>query len=758
MKKTFAILLCLLLLFPVLTHTTLAADTKSVSVAIPTITGLTGSNNSAKTFTLDLPSGVTSTSIKTGTLKYNGNNAVVGAITVENGKIKVTLKGDEKSERINVTGSNGKFVDKFKSKVGNSIWRFSDGKRWQINDYKIESRSQHSYNVNAGDASVPSAFPPKTEVTTYSEPVDPSTATWYRNNGIDTVPYSSVAQSSIQITHESMQGGSGTVSKINDMFYSVHYTTPSANFTIEDVPESFGKGTWVIGRLYYVTIPYYFTGIANVTSYSYSGNVSFESGLSEGPSLTGLVVVNKPDPNPFKYANADVPVNLTLKGILSGYENSSNIAEWVFYAQEKENLGTLDTKKSYEKSKTSSQAFGKFTIPKMKVENSTDNYQQVYELRVTVRFSKPIETKEGKKDFLSEKLEATVEVYKGEPTVSFPPNIEEPPTPKGRPPVASIFANPIVKAGDELVANGSGSYDPDGDIIGYYFASEGANFVSYSQKGDLATLWYPSERVGQNSIGLTVVDKDMMIDSAGTFVRVIEPIPEALLEIGGTKKQNRKVTLIDKSTSPKHYPIKTDKTKITISAVAGAGGSNAAIKYSGSLNGIYQKDVLFREPGLYKATIYVENTLGYSATNEVTFEIVPDDPPIMYFSTPGRVYRDPQKGNKAIVTLDDLSYSPDGDIISRRVWEYRFDSDNDKSFADESWVVFSDANEHRLNLELSHVGRYEIRHTAYESFNQPTIDEFVTAADRRHADSSDQHIDEKIVEVVNLGPEGDWTW
>lgn len=453
-----------------------------------------------------------------------------------------------------------------------------------------------------------------------------------------------------------------------------------------------------------------------------------------------------------------MPVNLTLKGILSGYENSSNIAEWVFYAQEKESPSTLDTKKSFEKSKTSSQAFSKFKIPKMKVENSKDNYQQVYELRVTVRFSKPIETKEGKIDQLSEKLEATVEVYKGEPTVSFPPNIEEPPTPKGRPPVASIFANPIVKAGDELVANGSGSYDPDGDIIGYYFASEGANFVSYSQKGDLATLWYPSERVGQNSIGLTVVDKDMMIDSAGTFVRVIEPIPEALLEIGGTKKQNRKVTLIDKSTSPKHYPIKTDKTKITISAVAGAGGSNAAIKYSGSLNGIYQKDVLFREPGLYKATIYVENTLGYSATNEVTFEIVPDDPPVMYFSTPGRVYRDPQKGNKAIVTLDDLSYSPDGDIISRRVWEYRFDSDNDKSFADESWVVFSDANEHRLNLELSHVGRYEIRHTAYESFNQPTIDEFVTAADRRHADSSDQHIDEKIVEVVNLGPEGDWTW
>ncbi|AIQ16407.1 hypothetical protein H70357_06765 [Paenibacillus sp. FSL H7-0357] len=756
MRKIIITILCIMILSPFATFTAQAADTKSTSIAIPITTGLTGAANSTKSFTLDLPSGVASTSIKTGTLKYNGNNAVVGNISVVNGKLHLTLKGNERTESFPVYGYEDRWENNFISNVGNSIWRYSDGKRWQINNYIPESRTQHTFNVNAADSAVPSNFPPTTPVKTFSEPVNPNTATWFSASE-EKVSFSSVLQSSIQIKHLDLQGGSGTISPLGDR-YIVAYTVPTAFIKEEKVSDDFDKGAWVVGRLYHLKLPYYFKGEVKQTTYSYAGNVSFDYALQEGPSLTGLVVVNKPDPNPFKYANADVPVNLTLKGILSGYENSSNIAEWVFYAQEKESPSTLDTKKSFEKSKTSSQAFSKFKIPKMKVENSKDNYQQVYELRVTVRFSKPIETKEGKIDQLSEKLEATVEVYKGEPTVSFPPNIEEPPTPKGRPPVASIFANPIVKAGDELVANGSGSYDPDGDIIGYYFASEGANFVSYSQKGDLATLWYPSERVGQNSIGLTVVDKDMMIDSAGTFVRVIEPIPEALLEIGGTKKQNRKVTLIDKSTSPKHYPIKTDKTKITISAVAGAGGSNAAIKYSGSLNGIYQKDVLFREPGLYKATIYVENTLGYSATNEVTFEIVPDDPPVMYFSTPGRVYRDPQKGNKAIVTLDDLSYSPDGDIISRRVWEYRFDSDNDKSFADESWVVFSDANEHRLNLELSHVGRYEIRHTAYESFNQPTIDEFVTAADRRHADSSDQHIDEKIVEVVNLGPEGDWTW
>lgn len=150
--------------------------------------------------------------------------------------------------------------------------------------------------------------------------------------------------------------------------------------------------------------------------------------------------------------------------------------------------------------------------------------------------------------------------------------------------------------------------------------------------------------------------------------------------------------------------------------------------------------------------------MGYRATTEQTFEIVPDDAPVMYISIPGRVYRDPANGNKAVVSIDDLSYSPDGDHITRRTWEYRYDSDNDGSFADESWVTFSGANEHRLNLVLTQVGKYEIRHVAYEGFGQPTIEAYVTAADRRFADTGGQDLDQKTVEVLNLAPEGGWAW
>jgi hypothetical protein len=282
--------------------------------------------------------------------------------------------------------------------------------------------------------------------------------------------------------------------------------------------------------------------------------------------------------------------------------------------------------------------------------------------------------------------------------------------------------------------------------------------VGYSPTGAQATLWYPNTKLGQQSIGLTVSDKDMMADSTGTYVQVIEPLPEADLEVSGTLKENRRVVITNTSTSPTHYPLVTAKTQFTITAVTGLGGSNTAIKYSGSLSGVTSKEVLFKQPGIYKATISVENTLGYKATNEVTFEIIPDDSPYIYFSIPGRVYRDPQNSNKATVGIDDLSYSPDGDIIDQRTWEYRYDSDNDGSFDDESWVIFSNGNEHRLNLVLSEVGKYEIRHTAYEMFGQSTITEFITSADRRYADSGKQPMDEKIVEVYNLAPEGNWAW
>lgn len=59
-----------------------AAETKLTSISVPITTGLLGSNNSAKDFYLELPNGITGSSIKTDTLKYTGSN----------GKISISLE------------------------------------------------------------------------------------------------------------------------------------------------------------------------------------------------------------------------------------------------------------------------------------------------------------------------------------------------------------------------------------------------------------------------------------------------------------------------------------------------------------------------------------------------------------------------------------------------------------------------------------------------------------------------------------------
>lgn len=112
-----------------------AAETKLTSVAVPITTGLQGSNNTAKDFYLELPSGVSSSSVKTGTLKYSGSNEKT-SLSLENGKIKVTLQGVANQKYIKeVQGYRASFELLYRTDIYNSIWLYSDGRRWQINQY-----------------------------------------------------------------------------------------------------------------------------------------------------------------------------------------------------------------------------------------------------------------------------------------------------------------------------------------------------------------------------------------------------------------------------------------------------------------------------------------------------------------------------------------------------------------------------------------------------------------------------------------------
>ncbi|MEK5034226.1 hypothetical protein MKY96_22435 [Paenibacillus sp. FSL R7-0302] len=748
---TFIFFACLVLM-PTMMYSAQTEGTKQGSVSLPTTTGLTGSNNSAKTFYLDLPSGVTGPSIKMGTLKYNGNNTVVGTIMVENGKIKITLKGNVKDEIFPVTGMDGGFEDSFISVPGNSIWRYSDGRRWQINDYKEDKGINESYNVNAGDASIPSEYPPKRTVSTKSDPVSPSTATWYRKDKTQ-VPYSSIVQSSIKLNPQALKGDKGETSIKNGKFI-INYSVPSEKRRPEEVSEGFGRGGHARGWLYYVTLPYYFDAEAKVTSYSYAGSVTFDYSPPDQATLNGTATLEKPSPNPIKLEGSKVDVKINVKGELLGYTNSSNIEEWAFYAREKEGSAKADMKKEYGKMLTASKSFD-FQIPASRV--TGDSFKQDYALTVIIRFKNPVVTKSGSITSLEQKMEVSAGVYKKDNPITYPSIPGTPSKPEGKPPIARISAPKYVKAGSDMMVYGGASSDPDGYITDYAWGTPGAEGgIENTARG---YVWYTRDKVGQTfPIMLTVVDNDGLIGSTSTEVTVIEPTPSASLEITGALKQNRKTTLTNSSQSPNRFPIIKSKTQVTISAVSG--GTNADIKYSGSLAELESKDVLFRKPGKYKATIHVENTAGYGADGEITFDIVPDEVPSVYFDIPQKMYRDSEKGNKAILQIMDRSFSTDKDDLNRRIWEYRYDSNNDGRFTDENWEIFNNGNEIHPKLELSQVGRYEIRLTVFEEFGQPTIEDYVTEVDRRSADSYTdpikQALVERTIEIDNRAPEVDW--
>lgn len=747
MKKLTLILSAIVVFFTSVVPTTdAAADKKSSSVSIPSNTGLSGTDNSTKTFLLDLPSGIAKEAIVESSLKYSGGNEKL-SLSLENNKIKVNLKGVANPKTVQVQGYRASYGLMYTTNIYNSIWLYSDGRRWQINEYDENRNAMKTRDVPAADG-YPSKNPPLTIVT--AGPLqDKDYLKWY--NGSKNEPVDSQYVIPTSIKHEI--SGYSTYAKEEPKFKNgriiINYPIPnSVPWQPEPDDGLTGKAE---GRKYFAFVDYYYTAQAKITTYSYGGTVTFDYQLPNEATLTGSAAVMAPNPNPFKFEGNDVKVKLSIKGELLGYTDTSNISEWVFYAKEKGNDASLAQKKIFDKALATSTTFDHFVISKSKLA-SAEKVIQDYNLTVRIRFKKPVTSGGKSVDYLDKAFTATVEVYKTNPTVVVPPPGGTPQKPTQKPPVAVIDGPDLVKAGEDFFISGERSYDPDGTIVDYKWNLPG---VQEEVSGKNGWTWYPISKMGMNSGTLRVTDNDDMSRGTSTRIEVIAPTPVASIIARGTLKENRKVTLKNKSRSPEHYPLVAEKTRITITAVSG--GSNADIKYSGSLNGMQEKDVIFKKPGTYKATITVENTAGYSDTNSVTFDIVPDQAPVAYIGVPSEAYRDPENGNQAVVSLIDMSFSPDFDFLARRVWEYRYDSNNNGSFEDEGWIVANSENLTTLRLTLREVGRYEVKLTVFEEFDQPTIPEFITEADRKFGDTRTQSQIEKIVTVKNRAPEVDWS-
>lgn len=321
-----------------------------------------------------------------------------------------------------------------------------------------------------------------------------------------------------------------------------------------------------------------------------------------------------------------------------------------------------------------------------------------------------------------------------------------PPPPVNQPPTARFSWPSSVYEGDTVTVT-EDSFDWDGQIIDrqWQFSSTTGVTHNLSQGGGPVTF----DNTGSYNLSLTVTDDDGATDSVSHSITVLPVIPTAKIAYSGTLKENRKVVLdAVNSTSFDKFPIDHTKDEWTIAAISGGAGSDIRI---GIKTGTTQ-EVLFKKAGTYRIGLRVYNSRHPSEWTYKDIIIAPDLPPVANFTKASIAFRNPADQVYATVFLVDKSFSADGDSISQRIWRYKFDSNNDGSFLDESWVTLDSSNNPKPFFRTNHVGQYLFDLEVKEAFGQETIPAFITDADYLRGDTSTKPQMEKVLDVKNIAP------
>ncbi|WAM33315.1 hypothetical protein [Caldicellulosiruptor morganii] len=354
--------------------------------------------------------------------------------------------------------------------------------------------------------------------------------------------------------------------------------------------------------------------------------------------------------------------------------------------------------------------------------------------------------------------------------------VEEPPN---NPPTATLQAIPgVIAQGDDafLVATASDTDKDDSATITAITAS-GGNVEGFAQSKNQASAIFWSDETGAYTATAVATDTKGATGTAQTSITVIPAIPRPVCYISGALKENRKVVL-DASGSyagSKRATINWSTARWKITPVDSNIPANS-IKVVESLTGSQKLNCLFKTAGRYRVDLTITNNYGNSATGTWYLDIKPDEKPVVSFTTPTKILRDPLDSSQASIQITSNSYSPDNDTIVKHVWFYAWDSNNDGNFDNETWYVrkadgtwqaigdynavksfdietFDSGNNSTITFKTNNVGKYKIELAVREEFGQETIDQFVTAYDRKRDNSINNIEDDmKTIEVLNVAP------
>lgn len=469
--------------------------------------------------------------------------------------------------------------------------------------------------------------------------------------------------------------------------------------------------------------------IGNIIYTNISDTAQVTLNISESPQ--GAYVVVEPTADGDKKltqsqidTNATININITAKGILKKYTDISKITQWKINLR-KEPAGTGDQLQTftYTTGLGLSQTSTKIFTVQAGVLKTQDSYTQKFAVSASAVVN-------GKTIYSTTEY-CAVTLYKNASPV-------QPPVSGNIPPVAVISAPSTVKVGDDVVITGSGSYDPDGTIEDYKWYLEG---TSDKIDGDFGIVSYP--KVGEYVIALCVVDNEGAGGVAQQTITVVPPTPVAHFSVSGKLKEKRIVYLNNTSSSPTKFPIVPNKTTWTITPVAGSGATTSIKKIvnvstikenvtadsytSGSLNGVTLPVIGFDQAGDYDITLTVTNTAGLSSTSTQRITIKPDLPPVVSFKSDTKIYRETiiSNTNYAKITVNDSSYSPDGDFLSYRKIYAIYDANNNGIFGDagdQNIVIAETSDPAVINSVKTYeyltkeVGKYEVHVIVKESY------------------------------------------
>lgn len=416
----------------------------------------------------------------------------------------------------------------------------------------------------------------------------------------------------------------------------------------------------------------------------------------------------------------DVDVNVTVNGKITGFTDVSRIEKFELIAREDSGSYVLRSAvyTGAEAQTLSKSSTFSFVIPKSKF--STDAFIQPYVVRARATLD------DG--TVITSTATTSSEVY----PPGIEPVVEEPEIPN-IPPVAMLYADPDYYWVETFTFQDH-SYDVDNEIVGTDFRVDGAP----------SGFTYSSSRVTSPKLvtgSLTVTDEAGDSSSTTRSVTILPTIPIADMDITGTLKENRKI-IIDATPSdyfsPVHVaPIDYSKTQWTIRPITpGINPAGIKIRLSSDFS---KRELLVREAGEYEVSITVTNT--YNETSEVTtktFVVEEDVPPTAKFTIDKKIAIRDGTTRKATFRLTDQSTSFDNDLIKKRVWYVRYDSNNDGfiNTQDGPRQIISDGNETIVTYSSDKVGNYQFSLEVIEDFGQPTLPEFILA-EHYLKDSSD---------------------